>query len=632
MVKFIPPSWRGWAGVLSRIDWRPLLITAWGLALLYPVRETGWLQDDAFNASLPGAWLHNGTTPLSESWSEIVTWTFQSARINPVIHIWKNVSFWMIRDLYWYKWAEVAAVLVSLLVFYGCLRGMGADADFAGLGCLLTAGLIQFRALADPVIAFSGLLPMLLVLTALSLLLLHRHRVGGGRLALAGSVLLYAVAALTYEMTYVFWVFHAWVLLRGRAGWRRGARTLLPFVAVPVLLTLGSMVLRTRPAAQGREYRARLAAGPMADTFVKQLVAALPCSSAALDSTVPATGVFSWTTLAHYWPLAVFGLLLFGLLGARLIRRARQGGLELRWWTALGLLLAVLPVPMLCICAKYQGAFHYGFGYLPVYVEYFGVALLLAAGVAALGRLGRRVPAGLLALAVAAPCAAFAVFDYAGNILVVHVLRVPLLHPRCEIEEVVDAGLLRGVAPGGVLVADRLYPWGQYKGDVYFYCCHTHTRLADVLAPSTDADALRKAVPDQPGAGPTSDAVRVRYVNVAQPGGFVVAGRLCYAQLGLNGTLRESGLSGMLLAVWRGEKGNSQYDRPFIFHSCCWRPGGDPHRVDPVDLPSTALRWVRTTEHWTIYGIDTPYPYLDGEAAWLEFPPARAPSLSEPRP
>ena len=41
-------------------------------------------------------------------------------------------------------------------------------------------------------------------------------------MALAGSVVLYAAAALTYEMTYLFWVLHVWVLFRTRAGWRRG--------------------------------------------------------------------------------------------------------------------------------------------------------------------------------------------------------------------------------------------------------------------------------------------------------------------------------------------------------------------------------------------------------------------------
>ena len=88
------------------------------------------------------------------------------------------------------------------------------------------------------------------------------------------------------------------------------------------------------------------------------------------------------------------------------------------------------------------------------------------------------------------------------------------------------------------------------------------------------------------------------------------------------GVLRESGLTGMRLAVWRGEKDDPLRDRPFVFHSCCWHAGGEPRWAVPVDLPSGALRPAWTTEHWAVYEIDTDYPYLDGEAAWLEFPPA----------
>jgi hypothetical protein len=612
-----PPSQWGWAGVLS-FDWRPLLIAAWGLVLLYPVRETGYLDDDFYNASLPGLWIYSGTTPLTDAYVESMAW-IAGGRINPVIHFWKDAMWWLFRDLYWYKWAQVVAVVVSLVVFYRCLRTMGAEANLAALTCILTTGLIQFRALCDPVLAFNFLMPGLLTLTALSLSLLRRHLVTGGWLALAGSVLLYSAAVLTYEMTYTFWLLHAWATLRSRPGWVRGVLTLLPFAGVPILLTLGSLLIRSHQTDANQPYAIKSDIAGIADTFAKQAIAALPCSSAALDHTVPLASVFSWNTFAHYFAVLGLAALLFGLLAGRLIRRAREGGLGLRGWAALGLLLAVLPIPMLSLASKYQGAFDYGFGYLPVYIEYFGVALLMAVGVAAFGRLGWRLPAGLLALAVALPCAAFTVFDYAGNIEVVHTLSVPILHPRCEVEEVLDAGLLHRVKAGDALVIDRLFPWEPGRAGIYFYCCHTHTRLADVLAPCDGGDALSEVLPDRPDDHATPNAMRLRYFHAGAAGGFAVAGRLCYARLGPDGTLCESGLSVIRLAVWRGGQWDPLSDRPFVFHSA-YRPDGDPARpAVPVALASEELRRVATTDHWTIYEIEAPYPYLEGEAARLEF-------------
>lgn len=255
MGQFARSVFGGGVGVARRIDWHVVVIAGWGLLLLYPIRQTGWIGDDMFNASLPGLWIYRAISPLADAWSEIRPW-MHGGRINPGIHLWKEASFWLFHDLYWYKWAQLGAVIGSLLVFYGCLRGMDADADFAALCCLLVAALIQFRGGNDPVLAYNFLLPMVLSATAVSVLLLHRFRVGGSRLALAGSLLLFAVVALTYEMTYPFWILHAWVLLRTRAGWkRRPSPAAVPGSARPVDARL---LVPAPPACRPRRFRIRL--------------------------------------------------------------------------------------------------------------------------------------------------------------------------------------------------------------------------------------------------------------------------------------------------------------------------------------------------------------------------------------
>jgi len=232
----------------------------------------------------------------------------------------------------------------------------------------------------------------------------------------------------------------------------------------------------------------------------------------------------------------------------------------------------------------------------------------------------RICPAWLLAAAAAIPCAAFTAFHYAANVQVVAAHRVPYLSPRVEIEELLEAGSFLKVKAGDVLATDMLFPWECGSSALNFYCLHTQTRLGAVLLPA-DAEALGRLV----FMGRVDDAaphpLRLRFVQPGQPGGYAIAGRLRVGRTGSDGRLVESGVEGMRLAVWRGAPDDPRRDSPFILHSCCWHAGGDPHRVDPVNLSSTQLRRLRTTDHWTLYEVESPYPYLDSEAAWIEFTP-----------
>jgi hypothetical protein len=391
-------------------------------------------------------------------------------------------------------------------------------------------------------------------------------------------------------------------------------------VSIPVLLLLASMLLRRGlPQSDIGAYGFSLDAGAVGAAFLKQFSAALPCSYSLLFGAL-LENLFSrqtFTASAHRVVL-LGGFLFSWCLITNLVRQAREGGLAWRRWASLGLLLALLPVPAMCAIHRYHAVLRWGYGYLPVYLQYFGVALLLAASIAALAtRLrGSRWAAGVLALGPAVLCSGIAVLHYAANRQVVAGLRVPCLHPRQEIEEILEAGLLSQARPGSVLVIDP-FDWDTDNGGTYFYCYHCATRFKRVLAPCWNKKALRKALPARPGEGGAEALVRVRYHRAGLPGGFIVTGKLRAGRLGAGGLLRESAVSGMRLAVWReGEPGTR--DRPFVFHGCCWLDSGGTHWPFRVDLPSEQLNKVGQTAHWTLYEVSTAFPHLDAEAVWLE--------------
>jgi hypothetical protein len=588
---------------VRRLDWRPLALIGWGLCVLLAVPRTGWLCDDMWNASLPGYWIYHRRDALSDTLLEIRGWS-AAARFNPLIHAWKNFVFWLQPSLPVYKWALVGAVLVNLVAFYYLLRSLGAGADLAALCCLWVPALFQFRTFADALLSFNAMPQLIFLLTTLSLWLLRRHCTGGGRWSLAGSVLLYLAAALTYEVTYAFWVLHLWVIVTARPSPKRAARTLVPFVSIPLLLALLSALVRALAPPLG-DYALSPDPQAWAAACCKQFAAALPCSFTAWYPLSPVRHLFAARTFTKGWYVL---LLAFGLgwyLTRNLCRQARAGALHPGRWATLGLLLAVLPVPLLCACARYQQDLVLGDGYLPVYVQSYGVALLLAAGIAALACWGRRwaAVAGMLPPASALLCALIAVLHHSANDQVVASLRVPFLSPRREVEEALDAGLLGEVAPRTTLLVDRM-AWDTEDLGLYFYCCHTRTRLKSVRTPRRG----RRTRQVRRGRRPM---MRVRYVDLMTERGYILAGKLHRATVARSGAVVASRLSRVRLAVRRLPGGP---DRPFVLHAPC---PGHPH------APST-LRKVCVTPNWTIYDIHTPYPLLDGEAIRLEWLPAPA--------
>ncbi len=526
-----------WSGIsaVRRMNWRLLVIAAWAVFLLKPVWRTGWFGDDEINSLERGFLKYERISLLAHAFQEWKGWLFGVGRINPLIYLLKDATFWLFSDLIWYKTALVGLVLINLFAFHRLLRRLGACPDLAALACLLTATLIQFRdAFPDPVLSFNGLMQWLLLATILSLGLYHRYLTGGRRVCLAGGVLLYLAAALTYEMTYPFCLLHLGVFVTTRRV-RGGAWTLAPFVAVPVLLTLGSLWLRSLPGCPSGPYSLALNPGDVVRTGFEQFVAALPGSYAALWSRPHLHGVFTWKALAAQLPTFTLGFLTAAPLVWGLVRRREPGGLSaLGGLATLGALLATLPVLMVSLARGYQEALRFGLGHLPVYVQYFGVALLLGCGIRVLA--GRVRPggaaAGALVVLAAALCAATAAFHTEANCRVVTFLCDPsvssCLTPRREIEELLDGGLLANASPDAILAADR-NPWDPYEGERYFYCQHTGRRWKYVWTTTGASRENLAALSGRPcGDGEGPALLRVRYVAPGRLGGYAVTGRMHY--------------------------------------------------------------------------------------------------------
>jgi High-affinity Fe2+/Pb2+ permease len=148
----------------------------------------------------------------------------------------------------------------------------------------------------------------------------------------------------------------------------------------------------------------------------------------------------------------------------------------------LGATFFVLPAIIIAQTAKYQESLVWGWAHISVYMQFFGLTIILVVVFAYLAgsvrfKLGRRAQiaaTGLLALSAGAVSATSFM---ANRHMIEHRNRV-LRYPREFLANALERGLLRGVPEGSIILRESLDPWDLDS----FYAMHGHVHL-QVLTP-----------------------------------------------------------------------------------------------------------------------------------------------------
>ena len=117
---------------------------------------------------------------------------------------------------------------------------------------------------------------------------------------------------------------------------------------------------------------------PMMDVLWKQLFAALPFSNLYHHTAIPK---IMWAELSSISHLIIVFCLFFLFLFIFMETKKGIESNKVSWYLPallLGLVLMVVPVVFIMPSIKYQQTLLYGFGYLPVYLQNYGTALLIS--------------------------------------------------------------------------------------------------------------------------------------------------------------------------------------------------------------------------------------------------------------
>lgn len=460
-----------------------LLGTAWVFTFHFSLLKSGYLLDDVYNSQISGALIHLKMTVWERTVAEVSGWIKGAGRLYP-LSAWTYALFHWIHSVIVFKAIALSALGLSVLLFSFLVLSLTRSLPLAMLSVFFGTSLLQYRDWFDPILAFCFLLPVVSSLLFSSWWLWVKFLNINNLTARMGSALILLWALLTYELSYPMGLGHfliSWVILK---DFRSALRSVFPILFVTGLIVVLAFALRSplnpyfKNAYLGSNLALHLPQNWAA--FQIQMVAPLPwvyCLKA---------GVLPWRDFLD-WKDFVALSLMSGFVAVILSRLRRSSTAALKLFS-LGAALWILPAGLIALSGHRENIANGGFGigYLPVYLQYFGVALVLLSVFAILappswsaGPAARRSCFFLRIHKVSFPVlgsilfAAVASFHLGQNRSVVSKTNPVFLYPRRVTEAALKAGLMGGIESEIILVRNERFDFDHS----WFFSTHAMKKI-----------------------------------------------------------------------------------------------------------------------------------------------------------
>lgn len=438
-----------------------LLVTAASLGMLI---RSGYFWDDAVNSTGYLAEKRDGVSTLRHLLDFMRNY-LRLGRINLFSAYY--YFFFYIENVHVYKALIILMILGNQLIFRNVLMEFGFSLREARLGMLLIPLLLQTRVYQDPVSGFYGLMQVLTAEMLLCAYFLSRWLRSGKRSQLILSLLCFGLGLMTYEVCFPFLLMICLLILVRRKHFGRAVRDSLPFVGMVIVMLAAVFYVRSRFVTKSTYAGVAFSPDPVLilRTYLRQVTAGLPLNfysagymASVMDKTYAASSFMNYDLRKVLGSVDIADLLILavGLICALgLIRYGRKDSRTSGDQVVLGFSFALLPAVTVAVSQRYQGQLMPGLGYLPVYMQYFGIAVL---GLLMLRGLQRSAFGRALFLS------AFSVIlllNLQNNRAVTDILNRSFYYPRNAGEAALHGGILDFLPEDAVLISanDRRYLW-----------------------------------------------------------------------------------------------------------------------------------------------------------------------------
>ncbi|MDR3608145.1 MAG: hypothetical protein P4M08_12295 [Oligoflexia bacterium] len=486
-------------------------VLALWLLVLRPYLINGFWDDDALSSVVRGEVGRSQTTLAAFIQLVNSDWIRNAGRFFPVALVIDYSGFYFIRPLEYFRFYQVSLVLLNVALFGCLLRRMGAGRAFSGLVCLSLLGSFQVHRHYDPVGSYAPLMQTTGILFSLACLPLTDLGTGRVWLKLLVSAFFAFACLLNYEVGLVFLPVYLYLILSQRRDWKLA----LPLGSVSMAYLAIVLYCRHRALSMYPGIRVGTFLG-FIDTFFKQLTASLP--------------LISYLGVLHRDPKMIRAIsetflrpeswLIFLACAALFFALLRRVGTQKapRPVLVTAAILAVGPSFLVGASGKCQAELDWSVGYLPVYLSYFGTAILLAHWLA--HWICRRRRTGRTLLLISMGLAWVVALTQTINLRVAASLDEGQQFPRFALETALENGLFSGLRDGDRVTTNFEYAWAssafiyEHSGKRVFIVGHPDYSY-DAKSPSADTPLYALRLDVQPDGGWRAELSDARSNRVA---------------------------------------------------------------------------------------------------------------------
>ena len=186
------------------------IIVIFSIFYLFPLLDSGYFGDDAIN-SLIDSHLKMINMSLYDFTSDISThWVHSQGRFFPLAWLVYTI-FTIFNTILKYKIATLIIIIINIFIWGYFLFKTTKSKNISFLGMIIAPIFMQFRICHEPILAYSMLMQLLFLYLILSLILFQKYLETSKKIYIVLSTIIYILGLLTYEITYLFFIFHIFI-------------------------------------------------------------------------------------------------------------------------------------------------------------------------------------------------------------------------------------------------------------------------------------------------------------------------------------------------------------------------------------------------------------------------------------
>jgi len=356
---------------------------------LLPITKSGFLFDDATNSLLKG----NFSSGELKFWDTVVRdskiWLNVHHRLMPLSVLQTNAVFYIFCDRLQYKIFLITLLVINVILFGYFVKLLTNSSKMMFLAVLLPSIFFQFYRGYDAILYNQGLLQTTFIYCLISFILLIGYLKKNNKIYYLLSVFFYLLSMLTYEITYVFFILYILLifLFADNKKWLNVIKLAVPYIlsAFSLMLFVSLFRIKHGVAFSGgtESWVPNLDFKIYFSTLLKQLSSGLPLSyfifnpSKIFDN--PYNYLMEHFSLAHI--ILISGYASLFIIAIRNLLTIKLSKKIIVFIAFFGLLLFILSAAMIASAPGPQQGVEWGIGYLPVYVSYYGMMMMVIAAI-----------------------------------------------------------------------------------------------------------------------------------------------------------------------------------------------------------------------------------------------------------